>query len=371
MRYIDEFRNKRLIKKIAEKIKSLAPMTTLNIMEVCGTHTQNFYRFGLDKLLPSNIKFISGPGCPVCVSPSNYIDSALQLAHNQNVIITTFGDMLRVPGRETSLEKIRSKTGNIRIVYSALDALIIAKQNPGKKVVFLAVGFETTAPTIAQTILLAEREKLKNLYFYSSLRLIPAAMEFLLKDKRLKISGFLCPGHVCAIIGTKPYEFIPKRYKIGCCVAGFEPLDILEGIYFLLRQIVGNKPRVQNQYSRIVTKGGNLRAQRIISRVFKIQDAYWRGLGKIRYSGLGIKREFSQFDAARHFSVSSQFSLSGRQRGVLSFQQKKCRCGEVLKGLITPDKCALFARGCHPDNPLGPCMVSSEGTCSAYYKYRR
>lgn len=364
MKYIDEFRNKNLIQAVAKKIKEIAPKAKINIMEVCGTHTQSFYRFGLDKLLPQNLNLIAGPGCPVCVSSQEYIDQAIALAKDKENIILTFGDMLRVPGTKSTLEKERARGGQIQVVYSALDSLNVARLNPDKKVIFLAVGFETTAPTIALSIITAKKENLKNLFFFSSLKLIPPAMNYLMQDKRLNLDGFLCPGHVSAIIGTKHYEFIPKRYKINCCVAGFEPLDILEGIYILVKQIVECKPKVANQYLRVVTKQGNLQAQKKIKQVFKIADASWRGLGKIPQSGLKIRKEFSQFDAEKVFCICDK-------RYAISDKQNRCRCGDVLKGLLSPPECQLFAKVCIPDNPIGPCMVSSEGACNAYFKYKK
>jgi hydrogenase expression/formation protein HypD len=363
MRYIDEFRNKRLISRLTDKIRQIMPNRKINIMEVCGTHTQAFFRFGLDKILPSKLRLISGPGCPVCVSPQGYIDSAIELAKEKDVIILTFGDMLRIPGTHSTLEKERAELGNVGVVYSGLDCLKAAKLNPGKKIIFLAVGFETTAPTIALTVITAKKENLKNLFFLSSLKLIPPAMAYLLKDKRLKLDAFLCPGHVSAIIGTKPYEFIPQRYNIGCCVTGFEPLDILEGIHALIKQIVQGRPQVANQYIRVVTKEGNFKAQKLINRVFKISIAFWRGLGKIPKSGLMLRDEFCRFDAERIFNI--------RRTTNHKAQTTRCRCGDVLKGLIYPKDCVLFARVCSPDNPIGPCMVSNEGACNAYYKYRK
>jgi hydrogenase expression/formation protein HypD len=362
MRYIDEFRKASLIQRIATAIREITPEYGINIMEVCGTHTQNFFRFGLDKLLPENLNFIAGPGCHVCVSAQEYIDKAIAYTRKDNVIVVTFGDMLRVPGTDSTLEKERAKTGNVLVTYSALDALTLARKKPQHKIIFLAVGFETTASTIALSVMEAKKEKLKNLLFFSSLKTIPAAMNYLLEDKRLSLSGFLCPGHVSTIIGTKPYEFIPKKYGIGCCVAGFEPLDILEGIYFLLRQIVNKKPAVKNQYSRVVTSSGNLRAQRAISAVFQESDASWRGLGQIPQSGLKIKKRFLEFDAEGIMPLKMK-------RAAQNQKQKLCRCGQVIKGLIVPDECPLFRKSCSPENPYGPCMVSIEGTCNAYYKY--
>jgi len=363
MRYIDEFRNINLIKKISEKIKAITPDGHINIMEVCGTHTQSFFRFGLDELLPRNLKLIAGPGCPVCVSPQEYIDNAIKLTQYKDNIILTFGDMLRIPGTRSTLEKERAKRGNVEVVHSALDALLFARQNPGKKIIFLAVGFETTAPTIALSIIRAKKENIRNLFFYSSLKLIPPAMDYLVKDKRLNLSGFLCPGHVSCVIGTKSYEFIPQKYKIGCCITGFEPLDILEGIYFLIGQTINNKPCVQNQYMRVVTKQGNLKAKNKIFEVFKVCGASWRGLGKIPKSGLKIKKELSMFDAEKRFSI--RYPLSA-----IRYPLSKCRCGDILKGLILPKDCPLFSRACKPEHPIGPCMVSSEGACNAYYKYQ-
>ena len=362
MKYIDEYRDKKRVLAVAGKIKMIMPEQPINIMEVCGTHTQSFYRFGLDKLVPPNLKLISGPGCPVCVSSEEYIDTAIKLAGNKEVIIATFGDMLRVPGRKSSLEKERAKSGNIQVVYSPLDALKVAEQNPGKKIVFLAVGFETTAPTIALTILKAQNDRIKNLFFLTSLKLIPPAMETLLKDRRIRLNGFLCPGHVSAIIGTNAYLGLSKKYGVSCCVAGFEPLDILEGLYLLLGQIIQKRYYVQNQYFRVVTAVGNRTAQGIIKKVFTVEDVSWRGLGIIAGSGLRIKKEFAALSARK------EFSLKTAPQG-LGGLQKKCKCGDVLKGITSPNQCELFRRVCTPAKPYGPCMVSAEGACNAYYKY--
>jgi hydrogenase expression/formation protein HypD len=371
VKYIDEFRNKNLVKRLSSKINAITPADNINIMEVCGTHTQNFFRFGLDKLLPPNLNFIAGPGCPVCVSPQEYIDRAIELTQDKNNLILTFGDMLRIPGTNSTLEKEPAKRGNVRVVYSALDSLQVARLNPSKKVIFLAVGFETTAPTIALSIMRAKKEDLKNLFFYSALKLIPPAMEYLAKDKRLNILGFLCPGHVSTIIGTKPYEFIPKRYRIGCCIAGFEPLDILEGIYFLIQQVIECKPRVENQYVRVVIPQGNLKAKKIISEVFKVSSASWRGLGNIAQSSLEIRDEFSQFDANKTFPLRYKSHDPRYDVGTLGYKSQRCRCADVLKGLISPRECPLFLKVCRPQHPIGPCMVSNEGACNAYYRYKR
>ncbi|RJP29466.1 MAG: hydrogenase formation protein HypD [Candidatus Omnitrophota bacterium] len=365
MKYVDEFRNKILVEKIASGIKALNIDAKVNLMEVCGTHTQSFARFGLNKFLPENIRLIPGPGCPVCVSSPQYIDRAISLAKDKNNIIVTFGDMLRVPGSVSSLEKERMRFGNVIAVYSPLDALRIAKADSAKKIFFLAVGFETTAPTIAITAMLAKKEKINNIFFLSSLKLMPPAMRFLLKDKRLNIDGFLCPGHVSSIIGLKPYEFIPRKHKIGCCVAGFEPTDILEGILMLCRQIADNKPRVDNQYSRVVKNNGNPKARKIIHNVFETCDAQWRGLGVITNSGLKLRKKYSGLDAESimHFERRTVFHPEEFAKG--------CKCGQVLKGLIMPKDCPLFYVKCKPDSPIGPCMVSSEGACNAYFRYKR
>ncbi len=363
MRYIDEFRNESLVKKAAISINKIAPRETINLMEVCGTHTSSFFRFGLKTLLPDNIRLISGPGCPVCVSDVSYIDKAIAYSALKDVILLTFADMLRVPGSNSSLEKQNSRGRDVRVVYSAWEALRIALDNPGKTIVFLSIGFETTAPTIALSLLEANRKKIKNLLFFSSLKLIPPAMEYLLKSKDINIQGFLCPGHVSTIIGTKNYEFIPKKFKIPCCVAGFEPLDIMQAIYILLKQILRNRPEVANQYVRLVKKEGNQKAKRVINKIFKVRDATWRGIGIIPKSGLKIKEEFSRFDAEKVLPIEPSKKVKDKR-------YKLCRCGEVLKGKIQPRECVLFLKACNPKNPFGPCMVSAEGACNAYYRYQ-
>jgi hydrogenase expression/formation protein HypD len=363
MKYIDEFRNKKLVKGVSQRIFEIMPNTRITIMEVCGTHTQNFRRFGLDKLIPENLRLVSGPGCPVCVSTQDYIDRAIQLSKQPDIVIVTFGDMLRVPGTYSSLEKQRAEGMDVRVVYSAWDGLEIARSNPRKSIIFLAVGFETTAPTIALTLQAARKEKMNNLFFFSTLKLIPPAMKALVSDGKFGIDGFLCPGHVSTIIGSQAYEFIPRRYKIPCCIAGFEPLDILEGLYFLLCQIIHNRPCVSNQYIRAVKKEGNPRAKAIINAVFKPSNATWRGLGKISNSGLRLRDEYSSFDTEKKFSFNIQHKT-------LNIKQSRCRCPDVLKGIIQPDACLLFRKVCTPSNPYGPCMVSSEGACNVYYQYK-
>jgi hydrogenase expression/formation protein HypD len=362
VKYSDEFRSAQLIARCAQKIRSRMPAEPLRIMEVCGTHTHTFNRFSLASLLPKHLKLISGPGCPVCVSPNSFIDEAIALAREKDVLLLTFGDMLRIPGTRSSLEKERAVYGNIKIVYSPLDCLRHAQLHAKKKIVFLSVGFETTAPTIALSLLAAKEQRFKNIFFLSSLKLIPPAMELLAADRRVKLDGFLCPGHVSAIIGTGPYESLCEKYGIGCCVAGFEPADILEGLYFLVLQSVTKKARVENQYTRVVKPNGNTRARAVIAKVFNVVDSEWRGLGEVRKSGLTLRKDFSRFDARREFGL--------KPRAISARPQRQCKCGEVLKGLLSPTQCPQFSKLCTPLHPLGPCMVTSEGACNAYYKYK-
>lgn len=362
MKYIDEFRNKRLVSEASRKIRTIKVSGPINIMEVCGTHTMSFFKFGLTKLLPERFRLISGPGCPVCVSGPDYIDKAIAYSKMKGVIIATFSDMLRVPGSSLTLERQRCEGADIRSVYSPLEAVKIAQDNPQDKVIFLGVGFETTAPVVGLTILEAKKMKLENLLFFSSLKLIPPAMGCLLKDRQVNIQGFLCPGHVSSIIGTIEYEFIPRHHRIGCCVCGFEPLDMMQGINNLLEQIVTGRPRVSNQYLRLVRRQGNKRAQRIIEAVFTKRDSTWRGMGRIADSGLKIRKRFSDFDA------EVIMPLKIKEKRDLRYSQ--CRCPDVLKGILRPSDCPLFSRDCTPLSPYGPCMVSSEGACNVYYKYR-
>lgn len=365
MKYIDEFRQKKRCLEVGRAIEKVAPKgREITLMEVCGTHTQSFFRYGLKSLMPSNIRLLSGPGCPVCVSAQGYIDEAIGLARLDKVFIATFGDMMRVPGTDSSLEKEKTKGADVRVVYSTLEALNMAKEHPDKSVIFLGVGFETTAPTIAAAILSAKKQKLKNFFIFSSHKLIPPAMEALLEGGDLNLDGFLCPGHVSTVIGARPYEFIAKRYRIPCCVAGFEPLDMLEGIYLLVKQVVQEKAEVGNQYRRSVRYEGNLKAQEIMQEVFKVADCEWRGLGIIPKSGLKIRKRYSQFDAEVKFP-NVKYQIDTKQE-----KTKGCICGLILKGTKIPLDCPLFAKLCNPENPVGACMVSSEGTCSAYYKYR-
>ena len=360
MKYIDEFRDKDLIKNVAEKIKKAAsPNKNYRFMEVCGTHTMSIAKFGLKHLLPPNVKMLSGPGCPVCVTPTSFIDKAIAYAGLKDTIIATFGDMVKVPGSTYSLQEVRAETGNVKVVYSTLDALKLASKNSGKRIVFLGVGFETTAPTIAAAIMEAKSKGLDNFFVLSGHKVMPPALKALVKDKDLQIDGFILPAHVSAIIGAGPYAFISERYGISNVIAGFEPLDIMQGIYMLIKQIEDRDPRVDIQYNRVVRAEGNKAAQDILKRVFDSVDAEWRGLGVIRASGLRIKREFSRVDAEKNFKVNLPKVRDAADKG--------CICGKVLKGLSEPKDCRLFGKGCTPEHPIGPCMVSSEGTCSAWY----
>jgi hydrogenase expression/formation protein HypD len=358
MKFVDEFRNEVYAKLLVSKIQNKKDKK-LNIMEVCGTHTMSIFRYGIRDVLPENIKLISGPGCPVCVTPQSYIDTAIELSTKDNVIITTFGDLMRVPGKNTSLLKRRAEGGDIRIVYSPMDAMLLAQKNPSKRVVFLSVGFETTTPMTAVTVIEAKKNGIDNLFFLTSHKLIPPAMEALVQDKNLNIDGFLLPGHVSAIIGEKPYTFLSEEYNIPAVVAGFEPIDILQAVNTLLDMIYSGKNNIENDYKRIVKEQGNIQAIEYLNRVFKIVDSRWRGIGIIPKSGYEFNKEYEQFDAIKHFEI--EYKEYDGSPG--------CKCGEILKGKITPLECPLFKKICTQDNPIGSCMVSSEGTCAAYYRY--
>jgi hydrogenase expression/formation protein HypD len=331
----------------------------LNIMEVCGTHTVSIFRNGIRPTLPKKLKLLSGPGCPVCVTDQGYIDNVLKLASDKDCLIATYGDMIRVPGKGGSLETMSGK--NVRVVLSSEDALNMAKENPDKQVVFIAVGFETTAPATAVVIKEAAKLKLKNFYVLSGHKLVVPAMKALLAEKNHNIHGFLCPGHVSVIIGYGAFRPIVEEYGRPCVVAGFEPMQIIEGLAEICRQLFKGKAELCSIYTAVVTEQGNVKAQNIIAECFEPADGYWRGLGKIPASTLKIKKEYSRFDAAKKFKLteSPAEDLTG------------CRCGEVLCGLIEPKQCELFAGRCTPQTPVGPCMVSSEGACAAWFKYGR
>lgn len=379
MKYIDEFQDKEITDKILSAIRRIerrevnpAPHVKargftaggVNLMEVCGTHTVSIFKNGIKNLLPKNINLISGPGCPVCVTSQKDIDRMISLTQNPGVIITTFGDMLKVPGTNSALETERASGCDIRIVYSPLDALEIAENNKNKNVIFLAVGFETTSPAIASVIDDAQQAKINNFYIYSSLKRVIPAIKTLLETQETKLDGFILPGHVSTIIGSSVYEFISRDYKIPCVISGFEPVDILESVLMLLKQIKNNTPKVEIQYSRVVQKDGNLLALKILDKIFTPNQADWRGLGYIKESGYTLNKRYKDFDAEEKFKTKTV-----RASLVSALKHKHCLCGEILRGIKTPAKCKLFAKFCNPENPYGPCMVSSEGTCAAWYKY--
>ena len=345
---------------LTEKIFELAEgKNNLRFMEVCGTHTVSIFRAGIRQILPKNIELVSGPGCPVCVTDDEYIDKAIAYAKNSDVIIATFGDMLKVPGSHENLSEVQAEGANIKIIYSPQDCLKLAEENPNKKIIFLAVGFETTAPTAAATVLMAKNLNLKNLFFLSAQKLVPPALKMLLNDSAVKVDGFLLPGHVAVVTGTKIFEFLANDYKIPSVVAGFEAEEILLAILNLLKQIDEKKIFVANEYKSVVKSEGNIAAQKILSEVYEEVDASWRGLGKIKNSGLKMRENFSDFDIEKILPVE-----------VEKFSKKTaCRCGEVLRGIVTPTECPLFGKNCQPLHAVGPCMVSVEGVCAAWYKY--
>jgi hydrogenase expression/formation protein HypD len=363
MNYMDEFRDRDVVLGYAAHIRKLVeersePMT---FMEVCGTHTMSIYQYGLRSLLPDKVRLISGPGCPVCVTPNGYIDRAIAYSRLPETIITTFGDMVRVPGSSSSLMEERAKGADVRIVYSPLDAVGIAKKNPHKRVIFLGVGFETTAPAIAGSILAAKAGQLSNYFVLAAHKTIPFPMEVLSSDPELKIDGYICPAHVSAIIGADAYRTLAEKRGVPCVVTGFEPADVMQGVEMLARQVVEGVSRVEIQYSRVVNWEGNRKAQSVLADVFSVCDAEWRGIGLIPGSGLEISAGYAAFDAEKALPVSIEEPK----------EHPGCFCGEILKGKVTPFECPLFATVCTPESPVGACMVSSEGTCAAAYKYGR
>ncbi len=327
----------------------------ISLMEVCGTHTMAIAQAGIRKIFSENLKLLSGPGCPVCVTPQEVIDWTIGLAQRKDVIITTFGDMVRVPGTMGNLEMYHPI-----IVYSARDSLSIAQSNHQKDVVFVGVGFETTSPTVAATILEAEARNIKNFYVIPAFKLIPPALEFIACSPNIKVNGFILPGHVSTIIGSKPYEFIAQKYRIPGCITGFEPVDILIGIKNLVEQISKKEARIDIEYKRVVSPEGNKTALQLLEKVFQPVDSFWRGIGLIPRSGLSFKKEFERFDATKRYDI--KVSKSKEPRG--------CMCGKILLGVKTPPECPLFGKKCTPANPIGACMVSSEGSCAAYYRYQ-
>jgi len=360
LKYLDEYRDPQLARSLLETLqRRSASGRTYKLMEICGTHTVAIFRLGLRQLLPPTIQLISGPGCPVCVTANEDIDRAIWLARQPQVIITTFGDLVRVPGSTSSLNMERSRGADVRIVYASFDALQIARDNPDHQVVLLGIGFETTAPTVAAAVKQAGTEGLANFSVLSAHKLLPPAMTALLEAEDLRLDGFLCPGHVSTIIGAEAYEEVVARYHIPCVVTGFEPLDLLQGITLLVDQLENGKAEVINQYRRAVKWEGNVAARRLMSDIFEPVEVTWRGLGPIPQSGLKVRREWEKYDATRRFAMPI----------IQVKEHPGCRCGEVLRGVMTPPECGLFRKVCTPQNPLGPCMVSSEGTCGAYHRY--
>ncbi len=345
------------LREITEMMVSIG--RPVRFMEVCGTHTVSIFRAGIRQLLPENVELVSGPGCPVCVTPNDYMDTAIAYARQKDVIITTFGDMLKVPGTSSSLNAVKAEGGDIRIVYSPLDSLKIAQDNPQKKIIFLAVGFETTSPTAAATILAAKQQGIENFFVLTAHKLTPPAIKALLSDDSIKVDGFLLPGHVCVITGTQPFKFIADEYKLPAVVAGFEPLDILQSVYMLVKQLFEGRSEIENEYKRVVKAQGNIQAQHIMNMIYIESEANWRGIGKIAKSGLDVNDDFAQFDALKMIPVEKE----------LSKEPAGCRCGEILRGLVKPTQCPLFGKVCTPQHAVGSCMVSVEGACAAWYKY--
>jgi hydrogenase expression/formation protein HypD len=362
MKFIDEFRDQALVQELARRLAALAT-NPATVMEVCGTHTMAAARFGLKTLLPPGVKLISGPGCPVCVTAQADIDAFLAVGQEPGIILASFGDMLRVPGSRTSLEGLRAQGAAVQVVYSPLDAVELARQTPAKHVVFFGVGFETTMPASALAIKTAAAYGLDNFSVWCVHKTMPAALRALLASGEVRVSGLLCPGHVTTIIGAAAYDFIPAEFGLPCAVTGFEPIDMLLGLESILRQLKEGIPAVDNVYTRAVQVPANPRAQELLAEVFTLADAEWRGLGIIPGSGAGIRQAYAHFDARARFPQVWE-NLSPPPPSA-------CRCGEVLRGVLAPLECPLFAARCTPAHPLGPCMVSSEGACAAAYRYER
>jgi len=358
LKYIEEYRDSELAQKLIHKIKT-ASRRPIRLMEVCGTHTVSIFRSGIRSVLPETIALLSGPGCPVCVTDQKEIDAFIELSRIDDVIVTTFGDLIRVPGTISSLEKERAEGRDIRVVYSTFDALEVAQKHPDKQVVFLGVGFETTAPTIAASIQQAARLKVENYAVISAHKLVPPALETLMDMEDVNIDGFILPGHVSVIIGLDAYRPFFEKYKTPCVAAGFEPADILQAISMLTEMIETGRPGLENAYPRAVTNEGNAKARQILNDIFEPADASWRAIGTIALSGLKIRDEFAAHDALKRFDI--QVPDSKIPAG--------CICGEILIGKKVPPECKLFRKVCTPMDPVGPCMVSTEGTCAAYYKY--
>ena len=360
MKYLDEYRDPAAARAYAAAIRKITtkPWT---IMEVCGGQTHAIVRFGIEDLLPEEINLVHGPGCPVCVTPVEIVDKAIAIAAMPDAIFCSFGDMLRVPGTEKDLLSVRAAGGDVRIVYSPLDAVEVARKNPGKQVVFFAVGFETTAPANAMAVHMAKTENLKNFSVLVSHVLVPPAMESILSSPQNKVRGFLAAGHVCTVMGTAAYAPIVQKYKVPVVVTGFETLDILQGLYMCIRQLEEGRAEVENQYSRAVREDGNLPAQELLGKVFRVIPRKWRGIGEISESGWGLTEAYAAFDAENRFDVA----------GASRAEPTECISGLVLLGQKKPAQCPAFGKTCTPEHPLGATMVSGEGACAAYYRYRK
>lgn len=370
MKYVDEYRRQDLAETLATAIKREAkPERQYNLMEFCGGHTHAIFRYGVQDLMPENVKFVHGPGCPVCVLPIGRIDAAMTLAQQPGVILCTYGDMMRVPAsKRKSLLKAKAEGADIRMVYSTQDALRLARENPDREIIFFAIGFETTTPPTAVAIKQAQAEGLKNFSVYCNHVLTPAAIQHILESPEVRdmgtvsIDGFLGPSHVSSVIGSAPYEYFAKEFQRPVVIAGFEPLDVMQATLMLIRQLNEGRYEVENEYHRVVTREGNLKAQALVAEVFELRRAFeWRGLGEVPYSALRIKDTYAEFDAEKRFAVE-QRSIS---------DVKGCECPAILRGVKKPTDCKLFGLVCTPDNPMGSCMVSSEGACAAYWTYRR
>ena len=361
-----KFRNPETIKALSKEINFLAKKLNepMRVMEICGGHTHTIMKYGIKQLMPENIEFIHGPGCPVCVMPKERIDHAITLAKQENVILATLGDMIRVPGSTSSLAKTRAEGYDVRPLHSTFDVLNIAKENPDKKIVFFAIGFETTTPMTAALIKRALNEGVTNIYYHINHVLVPPPMRIIMDSKEAKINAFIGPSNVSVITGAKNYEFLVEDYKTPVVVAGFEPVDVMESILMLLKQKIENRISVEIQYKRATTYEGNIVAQKMIDEFLEIRDTFrWRGLGDIPYSALKLKDEYSEFDAEKVWAdVLPNTPID---------DYKMCICGDILKGIATPKDCKVFATACTPSNPLGSCMVSDEGACNAYYRYAR
>jgi hydrogenase expression/formation protein HypD len=366
MKYVDEFRDPKQAKKILKEIEilcleiELSEDRPIQIMEVCGGHTHSIFRYGLNQLLPKKLDFVHGPGCPVCVLPRSVVDNCISIANNKDVIFTTFGDAMRVPGSKQSLLDLKAEGADIRMVYSPLDALTIAKNNPEKRVVFFGLGFETTMPSTALSIMQAKKIEVNNFYLFCNHITIIPTIKAVLDSPGMRIDGFLGPGHVSLIIGTKPYDFIADEYHKPLVAAGFEPLDILQSVWMILKQLKNGEAKIENQYKRLVLDDGNASALDSISEVFELRDFFeWRGLGSINHSGVKINNKYRDFDAEVEFKLKE----------VTVTDPDVCQCGEVLKGILKPWECKVFGKECTPEIPLGALMVSTEGACSAHYSY--